>query len=331
MSFRPPSAFPRGWFLVEWSDPLAVGAVKPLRYFGQDLVLFRTESGEVQLLDAHCPHLGAHLGHGGRVVGNNVRCPFHGWEWEGATGRCAAIPFTEEVHAKASIGAWTVREEAGMILACHHEDGAAPGWDPPSCDVTAEGRWTPWTQDEWTIRAHVYDISENDLDQAHMPVVYDFTDKLPDTGAVADGPLMHVTMVTEVSLASFGGKGTLVAPAHTTKIGLGLLLVLQTIERGPVTIDFWTIGTFTPVDEDHVHIRVRHTVRRMRIPLLASIVAKNYHDTFAATVEQDIPIWANRRFVARPALFSTDGPIMRYRGWMKQFWPEVSSGAAAAK
>lgn len=322
MSFRPPSAFPRGWFLIDWSDKLARGQARPVRYFGQDLVLFRTDSGQARLMDAHCPHLGAHLGHGGTVVGERVRCPFHGWEWDGGTGRCAAIPFTDKVHPKAHIRTWPVHEEAGMILAWHHEAGDPPDWDFPTYTDTAEGRWTPWSEVEWTIRAHVYDISENDVDQAHMPAVHDFTRQLPVTEATVDGPLMHVTMVTEVTLETFGSKGTLTAPAHTTKVGLGLLLVRQTIERGPVTIDFRTIGTFTPVDDEHVHIRARHTVRQTRVPFFARMVQKNYHDTFKATVEQDIPIWENKRYQDRPALFVTDGPIMRYRGWMQQFWPE---------
>jgi hypothetical protein len=28
------------------------------------MVIFRTESGEVKILEAYCPHMGAHLGYG---------------------------------------------------------------------------------------------------------------------------------------------------------------------------------------------------------------------------------------------------------------------------
>ena len=61
------AGYPRGWFVIQFSDELPPGAVKPLKYFGKDLVLFRTESGEPTILDAFCPHMGAHLGHGGKV------------------------------------------------------------------------------------------------------------------------------------------------------------------------------------------------------------------------------------------------------------------------
>ena len=69
MSRFPFSRYPNGWFQIAYSDELEKGQVVPLRYFGKDLVLFRTEGGEAQLLDAYCPHLGAHLGHGGKVQG----------------------------------------------------------------------------------------------------------------------------------------------------------------------------------------------------------------------------------------------------------------------
>jgi len=35
------AAFPFGWFAVSYSDELAVGEVKPVRYFARDLVLWR--------------------------------------------------------------------------------------------------------------------------------------------------------------------------------------------------------------------------------------------------------------------------------------------------
>jgi 3-ketosteroid 9alpha-monooxygenase subunit A len=69
---------PSGWFAVATSEEIAIRDVAIRHYFGQDLVVFRTESGAVSVFDPYCPHLGAHLGHGGRVEGERLRCPFHG-------------------------------------------------------------------------------------------------------------------------------------------------------------------------------------------------------------------------------------------------------------
>ena len=72
---------PTGWFMVGWSAEFPVGEVRPLHYFGEDLVAWRTEDGELNVMDAHCPHLGAHIGHHGKVDGDCVQCPYHGWQY----------------------------------------------------------------------------------------------------------------------------------------------------------------------------------------------------------------------------------------------------------
>lgn len=46
--------YPEGWFQVAYSTEVADSQVVPLRYFGQELVLFRTQSGAAQVLDAYC-------------------------------------------------------------------------------------------------------------------------------------------------------------------------------------------------------------------------------------------------------------------------------------
>ncbi len=83
---------PYGWYCVGFSGELASGAVKALKYFNEDLVLFRTKNGVAALLNAYCPHLGAHLGVGGKVQGESIACPFHGWQFN-AAGECMAVPY----------------------------------------------------------------------------------------------------------------------------------------------------------------------------------------------------------------------------------------------
>jgi phenylpropionate dioxygenase-like ring-hydroxylating dioxygenase large terminal subunit len=58
------------------------------------MVLLRTRSGHVRLLEAYCPHLGAHLAVGGRVEGETLVCPFHGWRFDTASGRLLEVPYS---------------------------------------------------------------------------------------------------------------------------------------------------------------------------------------------------------------------------------------------
>ena len=48
------------------------------------LVMARWQNGDVRVMDAYCPHLGADIGVGGRVEGNCLVCPFHGWGCDGS-------------------------------------------------------------------------------------------------------------------------------------------------------------------------------------------------------------------------------------------------------
>ena len=91
---------PFGWYVVDYSNELNPGDVKAVRYFAQDQVLFRTESGEVSMLDAYCPHLGAHLGYGGIINGECIECPFHAWRWK-TDGKIGEIPYAKNIPPKA--------------------------------------------------------------------------------------------------------------------------------------------------------------------------------------------------------------------------------------
>src|SRR5262249_47520032 len=100
-------AFPTGWFRVADARDLAVGSVRALHCLGQDLVLWRSADGAARVFDAHCPHLGAHLGVGGRMVDGALQCPFHGWRFD-AGGACVGAPGRRA--PTAGLRAWAVRE-----------------------------------------------------------------------------------------------------------------------------------------------------------------------------------------------------------------------------
>ncbi|XP_072144160.1 cholesterol 7-desaturase nvd-like [Dermacentor andersoni] len=108
-----PPVFPNGWIPVLESAQLQTGEVKALNVIGLELVAFRTEDGVAHVLDAYCPHLGAHLGVMGRVVGDCIECPFHGWRFQGDTGACTHVPYA--VKAKGVIRGIPLEEGSRTI------------------------------------------------------------------------------------------------------------------------------------------------------------------------------------------------------------------------
>ena len=85
-------SFPNGWYSLCLAQDMRPGEMKMLQFAGEEIVLFRTQSAAVCALEAYCHHLGAHIGYGGNVKGECVRCPFHGFEYnvDGECTSCAA-------------------------------------------------------------------------------------------------------------------------------------------------------------------------------------------------------------------------------------------------
>ena len=164
---------PNGWFAAAWSKDLVDGEVKRTRCFGEELVMFRTRGGNVRVLDAYCAHLGAHLGEGGRVIGENLRCPFHGWTYDGG-GKCVEIPYCKEhaPPAAARVRSWPVVERNRMIFVWHHAEGLPPSWDVPVMPEIGDPNWTEPRLFELEVPVHMQDMAENNCDPAHFHFVH---------------------------------------------------------------------------------------------------------------------------------------------------------------
>ena len=113
---------PNGWFAVATSEEIAPARVITRRFMSEDIVLYRTATGEARATAAHCPHLGAHLGHCGSVEGETLRCEFHGFRFDGE-GACVATGYGKRPPPAARLGIKEVRERNGVVLV-HHD----PAW-----------------------------------------------------------------------------------------------------------------------------------------------------------------------------------------------------------
>lgn len=335
--------YPRGWYLATHSDELRVGDVKTLRIFGKDVVLFRDEPGRAHMVDAYCPHLGAHLGHGGKVVGDCIRCPFHGWEYQGSTGQCLRTGNGDLVPPRARLANWPLAETHGMILVWFHEQKEAPSWDVGELPDLAETGWSRWTQKEYRIRARIQDVSENDADVSHSPIMHGFTDQLPAIEMDASGPRCHWLMHADVKLSAFGVPrlpavgplrwipARLPSEISVTRWGLSLGWIRQSLDLpGGFRFRTQTLATTTPLDEDHVLLTFRHRVRNAPARPLTEVALQSYSRLFNSTVEQDNTIWENKVYVLRPAASKSDWAVLRFRKWARQFYDGEAFDAALA-
>ena len=75
------------YIALERKENLTPGYIKLFDVEGRKVLLVQGEAGPY-LVDNACPHAGSPLA-GGRVVGNRLRCPNHGYIFDLETGNCA--------------------------------------------------------------------------------------------------------------------------------------------------------------------------------------------------------------------------------------------------
>ena len=110
-----PPVYPNGWFRACNSRDLPAGTVKQVSMLGLELAVYRTEAGVAAILDAYCPHLGANLAAGGSVEGDNLHCPFHGWQFNKG-GVCVKIPYCDNVPPNATVKSYPTLELNAQVL-----------------------------------------------------------------------------------------------------------------------------------------------------------------------------------------------------------------------
>jgi phenylpropionate dioxygenase-like ring-hydroxylating dioxygenase large terminal subunit len=76
----------RFWHPIALSRDLAPGRAVPVRVLGEELTLYRGESGQAHLVGGRCRHRQTLL-HTGWVEGDRIRCMYHGWKFA-ADGQC---------------------------------------------------------------------------------------------------------------------------------------------------------------------------------------------------------------------------------------------------
>ncbi len=213
-------------------------------------------------------------------------------------------------------------EANGFVYAWHHARGA-----PPSYDVARyrehEDEWTTWRTSAYRVRVHVQDMTENILDRAHFTSVHDMA--LPDRNLFDvrfEGSSLVVEQVMKVTAVHAAG---IEVHSRTTTNGPGIVAV--EVKQGP--LDMLTYITQTPVEDERCEVRLNFSMRLLPDASATERIAALNERITRAQFEQDVPIWENKCYRARPALADGDGPVAEYRRWFAQFYSTWRDESAA--
>lgn len=310
-----------GWFRIAASEAVPRGGVATLRLAGRDLVLFRDEAGRIAATDPHCPHLGAHLGHGGTVVDGALRCPFHGFRF-GLDGRCTRVDYSRTIPNRARLEPYAVRETAGQIFVFDGPRPLTPTFDLPDLD---DPGITPTLWTTLGFDGAVEDFAENGVDLGHFAAVHAYSN-VRDVRIVHDGPRIHTRFrfdrenpvlplpkrITSVFDTVIHGLGCSVTELHIETLDLRMRLVLLATQTEAKRVDF-TVGASA---------RLPPRLRGVPPALVGRLVApalRLFLGRVEGDIAQDREIWEHRIRLAHPALVPEDREVARFRQYLDQF------------
>jgi len=304
-----PFPLPNGWFMVAYSEELAPGKPVALRYFGEDLVAFRGEGGQARVMDAYCPHLGANLARGGKVEGDTIRCPFHGWRFAG-DGQCVEIPYAQRIPPRARLHSWTTLERNGAVYLWRHAEGKPPSYDVPVIPERTDPEWTAPERYRWKIRSRSQEMAENAADRAHFRFVHG-TLEVPDSEVTVDGVWRR--SVQRSKMLTPRGPVDGVIDANSFGFGCGFTRFTGICE----TV---LLNGVTPIDEEYTDVRFDFVQRKENGAAPRGGVGAAIIRDIVKQMNEDIPIWEHKAYLPRPILCDGDGPIAEFRRWSEQFY-----------
>jgi len=332
-----PPPYPEGWYVVGRSTDIRDRPTF-VQCVGHQWVVFRDASGTARVVDAYCPHLGANLADG-KVQGDCVECPFHGWKIRG-DGCVVGQANGERPDPRHRTRSWVVEELHGWVLVYHRHgasaDGPAP--EPPyrlqrvpeidDGDLIWRGE-----HDAGIVQMHLLEFLENSADFQHFAGIHGRL-RLPWTEIPVPAMTLHHEATwrrdeTEKHVCWFGndanlefrGKAIKGSGAHAeVRIeGPGSFIRFDfTLTRGRGRVVLYQ--SHTPIGPMTQHVRFRWFSGRNVPKPLASFIVGNWVSQW----RQDIGIWERKIYRKNPMLTRADGPIHQLRRWYAQFYPAAS-------
>ena len=320
-------ATPAGWYCVGAASDFGRKTVTSRRLGGREIVVFRTEDGRLAALDAHCPHLGAHLGKGGRVEGDTIRCPFHGFSFD-ARGACTKTP-NGRPPRNARARSYPVLTLHGIALAYFDPRGIDPRWQPEDADMDG---WPPFRLHAWTLRGHPQETSENLVDVGHFGVVHGYRKVHERAPVETSGSHLFARYGFERPLLRLFGREICARESIDVHVwGLGYSRVEVTDLTAGVDLRLLVLAT--PLDADQIELRIGLSVRDFRasprvhaalrwLPRLFTdgVLGRALLHVYRHELEQDFEIRMHKRYIDPPPLAPGDGPVGLYRKWVRQFY-----------
>lgn len=318
--------YARGWHCVGEAKDFRDGELHTLNIFGTRLVAFADDNGEISVLSAYCPHMGADLS-GGELKNGRVVCPFHHWEFE-ASGRCAEIPYCKRISPKAKTPKWLTCEVNNLLFVWNNPEGKPPaeGVEIPYFSEIDSEEWdSDWHMDKMIIETNPRELVDNLSDAQHF-------------GPVHGAPMTYFSNVFEGHIGRqlfHGDSGRLGGDlvADSAYYGPATHFTRMKAEFEGLTVESILLNCHVPITPNSFELRFGVLVKK--IPGWSEKqnqeLAEEYVQNNRTSFYQDVDIWKTKIRVDNPVLAEGDGPIYQLREWYSQFFMDEDEVPAKLK
>ncbi|NRB38510.1 MAG: Rieske (2Fe-2S) protein [Pseudomonadales bacterium] len=327
-----PLPAPNSWYVLCFSEELKPEQIINRTLAGNALVLYRTESGQAMAINAHCPHLGAHFNAGGKVIGENIQCPYHEFRFD-TQGDCVHTPYEG---CKPPPGAknrvWQLREHNGMVFVWYHCEGAEPDWEVPNLQ---DDEYPRVKFKSFVVRSHPQEFNENAVDSGHLYAIHMYDNTKTLEPVTLEGPLLSARYGLQRRKGLFGAESPY-AEFKTHLWGQGFNYQLSTVPQYNLFARTHVLATPTEDGFMMIHLavslkpldnpeKIHPLLRLLPKAWVHKLVWAGYMKEMEADLKQDFPMWQNKTYLDKPALAKGDGPVALYRKWSKQFYHHTAT------
>ncbi|KIG19658.1 Terminal oxygenase KshA [Enhygromyxa salina] len=324
---------PRSWIFVGLAKTFLPGEVHSVEIADSSRVVYRTASGQLVVADAHCPHVGTHLGQGATLEGDRIRCPLHGLRFE-PNGECV------EARAKGAcmrLGVHPIREIAGMVFSWYAPDGTGPSFELPQLEHEAFLPYRIRTERlalamEEPLEVHAVDIGHNTTLHAEQDVE-------PVDPLTIEASSIHASLVMRHPATPAGQRllrligvrdGHVRTHVEVRTVGLGYQHIRSTVDSMGIVVNQFMLAVPRAANEVDLHVVYSmQKLERARLPalfrpfplaLIEPSIERSGHAELMAATDEHMQMWTRKRQLAAPAWLPEESGLRDYRAWADAFY-----------
>ena len=219
---------------------------------------------------------------------------------------------------------WETCEVNRIVFVWYDEQGRSSAWQVPQAVPAEELKgWRFAGRTAHEIICHIQEIPENGADTAHLDYLHgDFIlDQMTAakhtwqaTWTPQPYPNIHIAKISvDTAMTLFGHRIPFsLVQTRISQVGPGVVQLIFPTPFGRILMqDCITPVTSNVQRSSHV-LYMESSVPR--------VVSKFIFKATLIQFERDFSVWNNKRWVRAPMAVKEDGPILKYRRWMKQFY-----------